>query len=311
MKTHKASTTVIIVGAVLLMIGLVVASVGLALGGASAINFRSWHLSWGGCADNRWVERESFDYTSQQSIQQLVVDVAFGEVEIVVPTGQEPEEDSDPAELYGTCRVEVDHYPKNYLKVTEQNGTLKIIDVQKNDWDSWNSWGTPIPKVTIYVSSLELVALNIKNGAGDVSITGGPRFTVRQEALFDVGAGQLMISADMIFESNCQISVGAGDVMIESASARELTLDVGAGQATYNGEILRSADVSVGAGDLNMALRGSTSSYNITGTVGIGEVRIFGSQVSGIGQNLYGDSSAPVKITLDCGVGSISITSLN
>lgn len=297
MKTHKASSTIIIIGTILLMLGIIAATVGFALGGASAVDFGSWRVfSWNGCYGPRLVDRESFQYSAQQSVSQLVVDVAAGEIEIKAFVGGED----------GFCWVDVSNYPKDYLKVTEQNGTLRVIDDQKDNWLSWSSWSNPSPKVTIYISGSELERLTVKNGAGDVKITGGP-FTVRQDALFDIGAGQLTIQADIIFSSGCNISVGAGDATIASASVQTLEFHVGAGKATFNGEVLSSAKIDVGAGDLSMALSGASSAYYITGSVGVGEVNVFGTRTS-FGKVVYGNSSAPVKITLDCGVGNIRIT---
>jgi len=141
-------------------------------------------------------------------------------------------------------------------------------------------------------------------GSGTITIT-LPRDLRLNEASFDIGAGTLDI--EKIFAQDLYVGVGAGDANITHFEAGEVEFDCGAGSIRANGDARSKIDIDGGVGEVILTVAGEESSYNYDIDCKVGEVICGNTTYSGLANEKNIDNGASRDITVDCGVGTITI----
>lgn len=141
-------------------------------------------------------------------------------------------------------------------------------------------------------------------GSGTITIT-LPRDFHLNEASFDIGAGTLDI--EEIVAQDLHVSVGAGDANVSRFEAGEAEFDCGAGKIHANGDAREDIDIDDGAGEIILTVAGEESSYNYDIDCGVGEIICGNTTYSGLANGKKINNGASRDITVDCGVGTITI----
>lgn len=141
-------------------------------------------------------------------------------------------------------------------------------------------------------------------GAGTITIT-LPRDLRLNEASFEIGAGTLDI--EKIFAQDLYVGVGAGDANLTHFEAGEVEFDCGAGSIRANGDAKSEIEIDGGVGEIILTVPGGESSYNYDIDCKVGEVVCGNTTYSGLANEKNIDNGASRDITVDCGVGTITI----
>ena len=273
MKSKKLLSIFMIIGAVILIAGIVITVIGFATGGSVKIR-EDW-----------WTDVENLNHSASGEVSSVTIKSSFGDVEIVAGSQN---------------RVDVKNYPKDMLKISEVNGELRIID--KNIDEKWykNSINlSKTPKITVTLSNSELDRIDIDNGAGSVKISGLSVKTVKNS----LGAGDL--EAINLEADYYDIDSGAGNVTFKNATVGTLTASLGAGDFSFQGDINSSCKVDNGAGSVRLDLAGPESKYRFKCSQGMGSVSVNGYNSNGVTDLEI--SSGSVLIDIDSGVGDVTI----
>jgi len=101
------------------------------------------------------------------------------------------------------------------------------------------------------------------------------------------------------------ISMGVGNLQIESLEARTFTLEGGVGSVIVDKLHSNRTMVDMGIGSVTLRLRGKYENYYLDIDTGIGSVIINGRKHSG---GKYGDKSAASYLTVNGGIGEVNAT---
>ena len=127
-----------------------------------------------------------------------------------------------------------------------------------------------------------------------------------EEASLSVGAGELYIESINAEELN--IEVGAGEVHVEQFTAGELELECGTGEADIRGTCRKEAGIECGFGSVSYSMPGKMEEYDYELNCGIGELRLGDKTYSGLGKTQIIDNHSGKKIRIDCGIGEVVVT---
>lgn len=290
MRKNKALSALMIIGAVLLIAGLIMTLFGFISGGSinelGYWNGRNYNF---GFRSNNLLELEDKTFTEENEVSSLSLKIAYGEITIIPSSAEN--------------RVEVTNYRKNGLEISVINGELRVHDTQ---WDkvgySWNGkHDNKTPTFNIYLTKDALKNLTIDFGAGYISAEG---LTV-DNFVQSIGAGEVVFKNFNI--KNYTLDIGAGQADLKDFTVDNFNVSVGAGQLLFQGDITSYCSVSGGVGDIEFDLSGPASQYYFTCTQGVGSVKINNQNYFGSGNDEVGNPSAPTKINIEAGVGSIDI----
>jgi hypothetical protein len=104
------------------------------------------------------------------------------------------------------------------------------------------------------------------------------------------------------------LDLGVGTTEIETLSAKKLSVDAGTGTlGIARLTVTEKLDADLGVGDVTIGLVGEETDYNYDISCGVGELELFGTNCGGLGKDQKIDNGADCTISLDCGVGSVSI----
>lgn len=226
-----------------------------------------------------------------EEISNFDMDIQYGEIRFSAST---------------TDKVEVSiQAPKsNSYSCKNDDGTLKIKDKTHH-----YHWGFGNREVIIEVAIPEgkvFEKVKIKTDAGKVDIN----YAFHAENIdLDLGAGEMTADA-FAAEEKLSVEVGAGNLEIAEFSAEKLTIDCGVGRADLKGTVTEKAEADCGVGNLNLTLLGKEDDYNYEVNCGIGEVRINAESYSGLSEEKDIDNGADRDIRLDCGVGQLTVKTL-
>ena len=121
------------------------------------------------------------------------------------------------------------------------------------------------------------------------------------------GAGSLQAET-LVADKELEAELGVGDFRIEEAILGEVDISCGAGsvkieQCTLGGDL----DVSGGMGDVNIGIIGKETDFNYELECGMGELKVFGKTYASLGKEKEINNGAPYTISLECGIGSVTI----
>ena len=167
-------------------------------------------------------------------------------------------------------------------------------------------------KLKYYMSGDTLVFRTKKNIAG-INKAGGvgkiyiyvPEDFRFDEAKLDVGAGTLNISE--IRAAELAVDVGAGEASIDHFDADEADLGCGTGKLVAAGDIRTEADLECGIGSIAFTVIGKEDDYNYDISCGIGEIVCGGLTYSGLGCDKEIDNGSSREISIECGIGNVTV----
>lgn len=273
----KFTKICLILVSIFLVLGLVFATVGVAIG------FRAENL-----LEYGFEKQENNFKFSADEIKNLNVNVDVGRLKIY--TSKEEE-----------IKVSIKAGKGTYE--CYQDGNKLIVNQEKNSflWRFFRNKGT---EVTIYIpEKLQLENNVITLGAGEAYVDGldGERIDIQ------VGAGRFKgksIQAD----SQLILSVGAGEIELEQIKAKDTTVECGIGSITIEGKIDGNVSADCGVGEIVFNLEGEEDDFNYQVKSGIGNIIINSIEFQPMGANQKIDNDADKTFDLQCGVGSIEIT---
>lgn len=195
--------------------------------------------------------------------------------------------------------VETEDAYKKYFTMKQDGDTLKIKDIRKKAANTLKTI-----EVCIYIpENLMFDEVDFDLGAGDVYI----ERIAADEIDIDGGAGSLYVK-NLTVSGALDADMGAGEFEIEEAELGEVDIDCGVGsfeirRCSLNGD----ADIDGGVGDVNIGIIGEKTDFNYELSCGIGELEVFGDSYSSLGKDKKIDNDAPYTISLECGIGSVSV----
>ncbi len=281
-------------GIVLVCIGCVLIAMGLSFGGQMIKS------SWWPFSGNRNFQFHWNDGTGEviqnlptvngdipETVRRIRVEV--GATNVVIRGGA----------VYG---YRLEHYPENRISVTV---TGETISFRESDADGSFFFGKrgidSLLEITV-PSAFELDDCFVSLGAGTMKIE---EISARQLRL-ETGAGSVRgraVKADM-----AAIETGAGSAEFREADFRIAEIQTGAGKILLDGVIGERADIDTGTGAIELRLTGSEEDYFIEADRGLGSVRVGNSSWSGPGNSTIGQRTAPKKLWLSAGIGSVRVT---
>ena len=199
-----------------------------------------------------------------------------------------------------TIRLKVEESGSQYITAKLDGRTLKIKDTRKKKTTSKSK----NIKMKMYVPDLMVFReVDLDMGAGNIEITR----LVSDYITIKGGAGSLQAET-LVADKELEAELGVGDFRIEEAILGEVDISCGAGsvkieQCTLGGDL----DVSGGMGDVNIGIIGKETDFNYELECGMGELKIFGKTYASLGKEKEINNGAPYTISLECGIGSVTI----
>ncbi len=201
-----------------------------------------------------------------------------------------------------TFKVETENVSKNFEAKVTKDGTLKILDNNKNInflWFRFNGINNPNSKITIYLPK-EFIAKEVKvdTGAGNVDISG----LQTEYLLLSAGAGN--INGTNIAAEIAKIDGGVGNINLEKVSFQGSDFNCGVGNLTVEGTLLGNNEFDCGVGDVNLNITGNINDYDVKADAGIGNIRLNGDKLS---SEYHNNNNASNSIDIDGGLGNVTI----
>lgn len=104
-----------------------------------------------------------------------------------------------------------------------------------------------------------------------------------------------------------ELNVGAGKIECSDIITETLIINAGVGEVDYEGTINGNADIECGIGQVKVEMYNEISEFNYSAEVGTGEITIGEKSVSGFGNALKMDNNKEKSITIDCGMGEVTV----
>lgn len=194
--------------------------------------------------------------------------------------------------------VEVDSDEGKNVSLKQDDDTLTISDAHKNIAN------VKAASVSIRIpESHAFDEVSIRLAAGDMEID---RLTA-DEISIQGGTGQLHVGT-LTAKQELDAGIGAGEFRIEEAVLGETSIKCGIGtleiaSCTLNGD----ADINGGVGEVNVGIASEKDDFNYELKCGLGELEVFGDSYTSLGKGREIDNGASDTISLECGVGSVSV----
>lgn len=184
---------------------------------------------------------------------------------------------------------------KDYFKITEDGDTLCLTDHRGN-----RKKNALILEIYLPERALEKIELDL--GAARLYAE-----SLQAEKLnLDLGAGEVRI--DNIKAEKADVELGAGEVQLKNLDAAEKAiLGVGTGLLQVDSFTGGDVDLECGVGCLDICVQGRETDYNYTMSCGIGSIELNSRSYSGLGHEETINNNASKKITMECGIGDITL----
>lgn len=266
------------VAAVLVILGITACAAGVIMGAGSA-NIREV-LSSGRLEGWKWFDND-VDWTdseykegwkdARESVQTFPAK-DIHKIEISLRHGGLEIVESDTDEI--SVMLEKD---TGWFQVSSENGTLQLTDQRTGTKARYDF------EVTLKLPrGMELEKLEIENNAGVLELE----------------------DIDLKAES-VDISVDAGEAVLEYLHAEKFDIDVGAGTAEIRNLKAEKIEVDCGVGSIDLVLHGSEKDYDYKLECGLGNIEINREGYTSLGKEIKVDNQAGRKVSLNCGVGEI------
>ena len=211
----------------------------------------------------------------------------------------------------GTKKVVCDETEKIYNEVKVEDGTLKIVQTDNEEWyENWFNfnWGQTM-KVTVYIPAGEYDALNIKASTGSTLIPSDYSFN---KADIKLSTGALDLKSNIKTDLNIEASTGS--VKLEGISPKSLYVYMSTGSLSVKDVTVEEActlRVSTGKVVTNnlkantLAVNASTGKITLENTIIVDSINI---KASTGNVNLI-DSDAQT-LTIETSTGDVDCTLL-
>lgn len=234
---------------------------------------------------------------SYDGIRSIDMNISYAEVELIEGTTFSV----DARNLY----TEMDSYVSDgtwYIDQTDE-GYFDVfgmhISIGSFPFERWDHDFQP--KITITVPE-DFVAedMMIDIGAGSMDAD-----SIRAiKGNFTVEAGRLSVDQIAVSEESV-FNVGAGEMVLEDADLKDITLDAGVGSVVVDGTLTGDNDITCGVGRIKLTLEGEEDDYSYDISAGIGDVDINGSSYHSKEKRI--DNGSDNNLKLDCGIGNITV----
>lgn len=285
-------------GFMLLVVGCVLIAVGLSLGGRwtnvpwlHGLRFGDWHFD---------ANRNNSAISDIRDVEELVGEIPadIDAMEIRLKAASLVVRYSESLEA-GEYRAE--GFEKDSLEITREGNRLRV---EERDWQHTIDFGNEYPKPTVTVMlpvGITLSSFRVNMGAGSAT------FAAVAADEFSVESGAGSFKGDGVKARKVTLQAGAGSIEFNDCEFGDSKVSAGAGRFVFSGTLGDDTEVSTGAGSVEMRVTGSADDYRVDFERGIGSVRIDGESFNGIGHGSSGSRSAPRRIKLSSGVGSIRL----
>ncbi len=234
-----------------------------------------------------------------ENVKSLEIDVAYGNVTI-------KEGDSFHIEAYNIEKASFSSTLENGVwKVEDDTGLNKElsgdfeffdVDIPVN-WVIWDEDKTSNIVITIPSGfTAENININIESGR----ITAD--YLDTEEADINVDVGYFQIN-NLIIHNKSYLTVGAGEMIIDTLNAKDITIENGVGFIQASGSILGNSYVKSGLGAIKLSINGDKADYNYDIDCSLGSVKIDGYRYTDT--TIHND--AKHNFFLECDVGSITL----
>ena len=179
----------------------------------------------------------------------------------------------------GRVRVDCVEQEKVKHEVSVENGTLKIIDVDKRAWyDRLTSFSVKEQSVTVYLPSEHYAALTIATSTGDVSVPNPFSFV---EAQITTSTGN--VSFDASSDGGLKIKTSTGNIFVSDVCAESIDLSVSTGRINgKNIDCKKTLSVNVSTGKTVLTdivcraliSSGSTGSFSLKNVIAADDFNI-------------------------------------
>ena len=184
---------------------------------------------------------------------------------------------------------------RNYFKVKENGDTLLLEDHRGIRRKNVLLLELYLPKRSLEKIELDLGATKLY--AEDLQA---------EKIELDLGAGEALIHT--IEAEKAEVNLGAGELQIDSLLAEEKgILQVGTGVLETKSFIGGDLELECGIGSLDVCVQGKEKDYNYDVSCGIGSITLNGQDYSGLGQERSFNNNAGKKISMECGIGDITL----
>ena len=179
----KAKIAVIIIAAVMVLVGCIIAFFGIA-----SIGFELDKLSTGETVEHDYPVDADFDSISAESL--------IADIKIAMSTD-------------GKCRVAATDDERTQLSVYVENGVLKIVQTDERKWYERIGIFTAKTEIVIYLPKAEYESLGVCNTVGDLYVQSGFTFG---SASVDATTGDVEFNASV--KGDLNVNATTGDVEI-------------------------------------------------------------------------------------------------
>lgn len=213
----------------------------------------------------------------------------------------------------GACRVVLQEEKMNEEQIrVSSSGSERIkcnldgdeLSIKGYKRDFWSMIGNSnVPEIWITVpEGRKFAEVNLKTGAGQAEVTG----LKADEISVKAGAGEVIMS--QVEAKQMSMEAGAGSLEAKKMDVKNIEFSVGAGSCNYEGKAPEELDADCAMGELVMDLSGKESDHNYSVRCAAGEVTIGNQSGSMLAIERYMDNGADSEYSVDCSMGSISIT---
>ncbi len=239
-------------------------------------------------------------YESYDDINSLDFDITYGEVRI-----EQGNEFSISA--HNIIEDQFSSYVKDgvwYIREDESNyfDLFGIrVPARHNINIGWNDHFTPYITITI-PENFTAQNISLRVEAGSVNVD---RIKA-EESDFNLNAGELQIN-ELSISGKSQYRVRAGEMMLKKMDAKDITVDCGIGSVKIDGIITGDSNIKCGLGQVYLDLAAKENDYSYDINCGIGEVKINGEEYNNISNKIIKNGDTDNNLSLDCGVGEITV----
>ncbi|MCL2151191.1 MAG: DUF4097 domain-containing protein [Coriobacteriia bacterium] len=312
----KPVKVILIVAGVALTLGVILVCVATVFGGARFVSV-NWRNGWRVYDNDSYgsVYMQEFNYDYDKPANSL--DIAVDACELHFQNG-------DKFSIYG----EFD--PAYWDLSIDEGGTdmtvrltakpslpyrLEVMDFGFGDYRTAKLWITyprntdfETVNVTCNAAAVDLGALSCRELDLSFNAVKADCSSISCERLYlTINAGSVSFSKVNVGTS-ADITLNAGNLDLTNCEIRNLDYLLAAGASTYSGTLLGNNAFDVSAGSLKLDLAQSRDDLRFDCSVGLGDLSIDGTRITGFGVNdSMGPSSARVYIDLNVQMGSVIV----
>lgn len=276
MRNNRGRKIFLIVCAVMIGAGLIVAGIGVGMGATAATikkAARTYGIYDDGYNDYGIDDDQGSDISttanSYKDVKNLDVDIDRGQIIIA------NRNDIDEIKI-------VNKSQKRNVSVDYDEGEKELsIDSTDGNWMNWKH----------HYDAYIVIYIPVDYNFNEVDIS--------------LSAGRVEI--DKINTADLDIDVDAGELDLKDFKATNLDVSTGAGSIKAAGDVKEKISIDGGVGEVDVTLIGKEGDFNYNLEVGIGEISIGGSTFSSINNKHINNTGANKDAEVECGIGTVKL----